>query len=78
MLVSFKYLRIKVGGNPRKKEFRKEVINIVKKKLSLWKEKKLTFRGRVCMIKLVFTALPLFYFSLFKALVSVCEEIKSL
>lgn len=31
MLVPFKYLGIKVGGNPRKREFWKEVVDKVKK-----------------------------------------------
>lgn len=67
MLIPFKYIGIKVGGNPRKKEFWKEVVDKVRKKLSIWKGKKLTFTGRVYLIKSIFTTLLFFYFSLFKA-----------
>ena len=55
MFVPFKYLRLQVGGNPRKKEFWKEVVDKVRRKLSKWKGKKLFFAGKVCMIKLVFS-----------------------
>ena len=78
MSIPFKYLGVLVGGNPRKVEFWKEVIDKVKRKLSTWKGKKLTLAGRVCLIKAVFTAIPLYYFSIFRAPVSVCKEITSL
>jgi len=34
--------------------------------------------GRICLIKLVFTSIPLFYLSLFKAPVSICERIRNI
>jgi len=78
MSIPFKYFGVLVGGNPRKKEFWKEVVDKVRRKLSVWKGKRLTFAGRVCLIKAVFTAIPLFYFSLFRASISLCKEITSL
>jgi len=33
-------------------------------------------RGRICLIKSVISALPLFYFSFFKAPVGVCNQIR--
>jgi len=56
-----------VGGNPRKREFWTEVVDKVRRKLSVWKGKMLTFAGGVCLIKAVFAAIPLYYFSLFRA-----------
>ena len=52
--MSFKYLGIQVGGNPRKREFWKEVLDKVRKKLSKWKGKNLIFAGRVWLFKSVF------------------------
>ena len=78
MFVPFKYLGLQVGGNPRKREFWKEIIDKVRNKLSKWKGKNLSFVGRVCLIKLVFTAIPLYYLSVFKAPVSMCKEITNL
>lgn len=60
MFVPFKYLGLQVGGNPRKREFWKEFLDKVKKKLSKWKGKNLTFVDRVCLIKSVFTVVPLY------------------
>jgi len=77
MSISFKYLGISVGGNPRKKEFSKEVLDKVRRKLSLWKCKNLTFTRRVCLIKSIFTAIPL-YLSLLKIPVSIYKDLKSL
>jgi len=34
--------------------------------------------GRICLIKSVINALPLFYFSFFRAPVSVCNQIRSI
>ena len=45
-----------------------EVVDKVRRKLATWKGKKLTFVGRVCMIKSVFIAIQLYYLSLFNEL----------
>ena len=63
----FKYLGLEVGGNPRKKFFWEPVLNKLKTKLSVWKGRFLSMVGRICIIKSVFTAIPLFYLSVFKA-----------
>jgi len=77
MQVPFKYLGLKVGGNPRRTQFWEPVVDKVKARLSAWKGKCLSLAGRVCLVKSVLTSVPLFYLSLFKAPISVCKMIAS-
>jgi len=78
MFIPFKYLGLQVGGNSRKKIYRKGVIEKVSKKLCKWKGKHLSFTRRVFLIKSMFTTIPLYYLSLFKAPSLVCREMRSL
>lgn len=78
MSVFFKYFGFQVGDNLRKRKFWKEVLNKVRKKLSKWKGKNLIFAGRVCLIKSVFTIVPLYYISIFKAPMEVCKDLTRL
>jgi len=78
MKFPFKYLGMIIGENPRRVSFWDQVIDKVKSILSIWKEKLLSMACRVCLIKFVITALPLFYLSFFKASISVCNKIRKL
>jgi len=75
MSISFKYLGLEVGGNPRKKKFWDPVVNNLKARLNVWKGRFLSMAGRICLIKFVLTAIPLYYLSLFRAPVAVCKSI---
>jgi len=72
----FKYLGMVIGGNPKRCEFWKPIVNKIRSRLSRWKGRLLSMAGRICLIKSVISALPLFYFSFFKAPVSVCNQIR--
>jgi len=76
MWIPFKYLGLEIGGNPRKVQFWEPVVNKINARLITWKGRFLSMAGRICVIKSVFTSIPLFYLSFFKALVSVCNKIK--
>jgi len=78
MQIPFRYLGLEIGGNPRKAQFWEPVVNRINARLSSWKGKFLSMAGRICLIKSVFTSIPLFYLSFFKALVSVCNRIESI
>jgi len=78
MKIPFQYLGIEVGGNPRRKQFWDPVVRKVEAKISSWKGRFLSMAGRICLFKSVFTAIPLFYLSIFKAPVAVCNKISSI
>ena len=67
-----------MGGNPRKKHFWQPILNKFNARLIAWKGRFLSLAGRICLIKLVFTTLPIFYLSFFKAPASVCKSITSI
>lgn len=69
----FKYLGVLMGLNLDLKRNWILIIERVQNKLSSWKSKALSFRGRVSLIKAVLGSLLLFYFSNFKALNFVLE-----
>jgi len=75
MSVPFSYLGLEVGGNPRKEKFWEPVLNKLKSRLSVWKGRFLSMAGRLCLIKSVLSAIPLYYLSLFKAPEVVCKSI---
>jgi len=75
MSTPFKYLGLEVGGNPRRKKFWDPVVNNLKARLNVWKGRFLSMAGRICLIKSVLTAVPLYYLSLFRVLVAVCKSI---
>jgi len=74
----FNYLGIEVGGNPRKEKFWEPVLGKFKSRLNVWKGRFLSMAGRICLIKSVITAIPLYYLSLFKAPESVYKRIISI
>ncbi|XP_068479065.1 uncharacterized protein [Phaseolus vulgaris] len=67
MSIPFKYLGLEVGGNPRKIMFWEPILRKLKAKLSAWKGRFLSLAGRICLIKFVLSALPLFYLAFYKA-----------
>jgi len=75
MGIPFKYLGIKVGGNPRKKQLWEPVLNKLKARLSVRKWRFLSLVGRSYLINFVLTVVPLYYLSLFRAPESVCTRI---
>jgi len=75
MGIPFKYLGVEVGGNPRKSKFWEPVLTKLKARLNVWKGRFLSLAGRICLIKSIITAVPLFYLSIFKAPDSVYQSI---
>ena len=67
MKIPFKYLGLEVGDNRRKKQFWEPVVNKISFRLSSWRVRHLSLAGRICLLKSVFTTIPLFYFSIYKA-----------
>lgn len=78
MDIPFTYLGLTIGGNPSRCCFWESVLSKIRKKLSVWKGRNLSFAGRVCLIKSVINVIPLFFLSFFKAPIGVCKEITKL
>ena len=78
MRLPFQYLRVEVGGNPRKKQLWEPIVKKIEDRLTTWKGKLLSMAGRICLLKSVFTSIPLFYLSIFRAPVAMCNRISSI
>jgi len=64
MRAPFKYLGFPVGGCHQRSKLWEEVVEKVRRRLSIWKGKFISLASRLCLIKSVLSALP--YLSLFK------------
>lgn len=60
------YLGIPIGGNPRREALWRPILEKMRRCLSSWKQRSLSFGGRVCLVNSVLTALPLFFLSFFR------------
>ncbi|XP_058725767.1 uncharacterized protein LOC131597068 [Vicia villosa] len=74
----FKYLGLLIGANPRRLETWQPVIDSVRKRLSIWKHNQMSIGGRVVIIKLVLSAIPIYYLSFFKAPTGIISKLESL
>ncbi|KAM0071560.1 putative RNA-directed DNA polymerase [Helianthus debilis subsp. tardiflorus] len=74
----FKYLGLQVGANMNLARNWKPIIDLFKSRLSIWKAKKLSYGGRITLLKSVLSALPTYYFSLYKAPVLVINQLERL
>lgn len=78
MGIPFKYLGLEGGGNPKKKKFWESILSKISARLCAWMGRLLSLARRICLIKSIFTVIPLFYLSLFKAPESVYNKIISI
>jgi len=62
----FSYLDILIGTNPRHSAIWDPVIRKCEEKLARWKQKHVSFGGRVTLINSVLTTLPIYFLSFFK------------
>lgn len=78
MEIPFVYLGLPVGGNPRRVCTWDPVVAKLTRRLSVWKGKHLSFGGRLCLVKSVLSALPLYFISCYrmpKGVVKKCNQI---
>lgn len=54
------------------------VIDRVQNRLNSWKAKILSFGGRLSLVKSVLGSLPLYFFSIFKAPISIIEKLEKI
>ncbi|GJY19819.1 RNA-directed DNA polymerase, eukaryota, reverse transcriptase zinc-binding domain protein [Tanacetum coccineum] len=74
----FNYLGVKVGDIMSKGNSWAEVISKLSSRLSKWKLKTLSSGGRLTLIKLVLTAIPLYHMSIFKVPICVLNNMESI
>ncbi|MCI32708.1 RNA-directed DNA polymerase (Reverse transcriptase), partial [Trifolium medium] len=65
--VSFQYLGLPIGGDPRRLSFWDPVLTRIQNRLSGWKSRFLSFGGHLIFLKSVLTSLPVYALSFFKA-----------
>jgi len=61
------YLGLPIGGNVRRLSFLEPIIDRIKARLSGWKSKHLSLDGRLVLLKLVLSSLPVYALSFLKA-----------
>ncbi|KAK2356246.1 hypothetical protein QL285_093594 [Trifolium repens] len=71
----FKYLGLPVGANPRRVATWHPMIEVLKKRLNSWRNRFLSFGGRIVLLNLVLSAIPIFYLSFMKMPVKVLKEV---
>jgi len=76
--VTFLYLGLPIGGDPRRLLFWEPVVNRIKARLSGWHSRFLSFGGRLILLKSVLTALPVYALFFFKAPSGIISSIESL
>ncbi|XP_058774304.1 uncharacterized mitochondrial protein AtMg00310-like [Vicia villosa] len=74
-LLSFKFLGVRVGGDPRKLVMWRDLLLMMKKRLAVWRGIHLNMAGRVVLINSVLNAVPLYSLSFYKAPKKVLKEI---
>ncbi|GAU16627.1 hypothetical protein TSUD_325750 [Trifolium subterraneum] len=76
--ISFLYLGLSIGGDPRRLGFWEPVLVRLKNRLSGWKSRFLSFGGRLTLLKSVLTSLLVYALSIFKAPSGTISAIESL
>lgn len=64
--VPFSYLGIPMGANPRSSVTWDPIVKKCKRKLAKWKQKHLSFGGRVTLIKSAPNSIPNYFFFIFQ------------
>ncbi|KAJ0469888.1 putative reverse transcriptase zinc-binding domain-containing protein [Helianthus annuus] len=74
----FKYLGLYVGANMNLIKNWKPIVDLFKNRLSMWKARKLSYGGRITLLKSVLSSLPTYFFSLYKAPSLVLNDLERL
>ena len=74
----FVYLGLPIGGDARKLEFWKLVVDRIVTRLSSWKSKFLSLGGCLILLKYVMSSLPVYFLSFLKAPAGIISSIESI
>ena len=75
MSFPFTYLGVPIGVNPRRIHTWDSIIRKCERKLARWKQKHLSFEGRVTLIKSVLTSIPICFLSFSKVPKKVVDKL---
>ena len=62
LAIPFLYLGLPIGANPRRSDTWDPIVKKCESKLAKWKQKQLSFGGRVTLIKSVLNSIPIYFF----------------
>ena len=74
----FSYLGSKVGGSMHQVQAWSDVVDRVQARLSKWKMKTLSIRGRLTLFKSILGSMPIYYMSIFRVPMSVLHRLESI
>ncbi|GJU77185.1 RNA-directed DNA polymerase, eukaryota [Tanacetum coccineum] len=74
----FSYLGVKVGSNMSRISSYDDVVSKVSSHLSKWNLKSLSIGGRLTLLKLVLTSIPLYHMSIYKVPMGVLKKLESI
>lgn len=72
-----KYLGLPLGGDPLRKKFWAPMMKKIAKRLEWWKKSCLSKGGRLVMIRVILSAIPALFLSLFRVLVALAQFIEA-
>ena len=72
------YLGLPIGGDARRLSFWDQVIERLKSRLSEWKNRNLSYGGRLILLKSVLSSLPVYALSFFRAPAGIISTIESI
>ncbi|KAK2415745.1 hypothetical protein QL285_038202 [Trifolium repens] len=73
--IPFKYLGLPIGANPKSEVTWKPLLDNLRKRLFSWRNKYISFGGRIVLINAVLNSMPIFYLSFLKIPVSVRKKV---
>ncbi|GKV05101.1 hypothetical protein SLEP1_g17145 [Rubroshorea leprosula] len=73
--IPFKYLGVPVGANPRKFSTWAPIIDCLRLKLSGWKCESLSFGGRIVLLNVVLSSIPVYFFAIMRAPIKDLEKL---
>jgi len=74
--MSFVYLGLPIGGDPRKLNFWKLVVDRIVSRLSQWNNKFISFGDHLVLLKSVLSSLPVYFLSFFKSPAGIISSIE--
>lgn len=74
----FTYLGLPIGENPRRTNLWQPMLNKLRKKRTSWKQKSLSFGGRLYLLNSILSAFPLFFLSFFRIPKGVLKEARKI